>query len=148
MVLNVVTLKTDVCGIDITIPNLSDSFITTCHSCSTISLIVFPCQNQYLSLIENVSYIQSTHPVSFYFSGLFFSCFSTMINIMASFFYKLHFKKYRYFTLFPGLEILWKLTVSAEFRMNCPKLCGNCAFPQNFHTRKLGKISVFYAVLW
>ena len=24
-----------------------------------------------------------------------------------------------------------------------PKLCGNCVFPQNFHTRKLGKITVF-----
>ena len=27
-----------------------------------------------------------------------------------------------------------------------PKLCGDCAFPQNFHTRKLDKIMVFYAV--
>ena len=27
-----------------------------------------------------------------------------------------------------------------------PKLCGNCAFPQNFHTRKLGENTVFYAV--
>ena len=27
----------------------------------------------------------------------------------------------------------------------CPKLCGNCAFPQNFHTRKLGEITVFFA---
>ena len=26
------------------------------------------------------------------------------------------------------------------------KLCGNCAFPQNFHTMKLGEITVFYAV--
>ena len=26
------------------------------------------------------------------------------------------------------------------------KLCGNCAFSQNFHTRKLGEISVFYAM--
>ena len=23
--------------------------------------------------------------------------------------------------------------------------CGNCAFPQSFHTRKLGEITVFYA---
>ena len=29
----------------------------------------------------------------------------------------------------------------------CPKLCGNCAFPQNFHTKKLGKITVSYAVI-
>ena len=28
------------------------------------------------------------------------------------------------------------------------KLCGNCAFPQNFHNRELGEISVFYAVLF
>ena len=27
-----------------------------------------------------------------------------------------------------------------------PKLCGSCAFSQNFHTRKLGETSVFYAV--
>ena len=29
---------------------------------------------------------------------------------------------------------------------NRPKLCGNCAFAQNFHTRKLGEITVFFAV--
>ena len=27
--------------------------------------------------------------------------------------------------------------------MNGPELCGNCAFPQNFYTRKLGEITVF-----
>ena len=27
-----------------------------------------------------------------------------------------------------------------------PKLCGNCASPQNFHTRKLGQITAFYTV--
>ena len=27
-----------------------------------------------------------------------------------------------------------------------PKLCGNCAFPQNFHTRRSGEITIFYAV--
>ena len=26
------------------------------------------------------------------------------------------------------------------------KLCGNCAFPQNFHTKKLGEITVIFAV--
>ena len=44
------------------------------------------------------------------------------------------------------MEILWKGTVSAKFRAIRSKLCGNCAFPQNFHTRKLGEIMVFYAV--
>ena len=33
-----------------------------------------------------------------------------------------------------------------EFRENHRKLYGNCAFPQIFHTRKLGEITVFYAV--
>ena len=28
----------------------------------------------------------------------------------------------------------------------CPKLCGNSNFPKNFHIRKLGEITVFYAV--
>ena len=28
-----------------------------------------------------------------------------------------------------------------------PKLCGNCTFPQNSHTRKLGEIRVFYVVI-
>ena len=27
-----------------------------------------------------------------------------------------------------------------------PELCGYCAFPQNFHTRKFGEITVFFAV--
>ena len=49
-------------------------------------------------------------------------------------------------TLFLGVKILWKHTVSAEFRVNRPKLCGNCAFSQNFHTRKLGKITMVHAV--
>ena len=31
--------------------------------------------------------------------------------------------------------------------VNHPKLCGNCAFQPNFHTRKLGEILVFYAVV-
>ena len=30
----------------------------------------------------------------------------------------------------------------------CPKLCGNSNFPKNFHMRKLGEITVFYAVMW
>ena len=28
-----------------------------------------------------------------------------------------------------------------------PKLCGNCAFPRNFHIRKLGEITGFFAVI-
>ena len=44
------------------------------------------------------------------------------------------------------MEILVKGTVSAEFQAILPKLCGNCVFHQNFHTRKLGEITVFYAV--
>ena len=51
-----------------------------------------------------------------------------------------HCVKYRNFTLFPGVESLWK-----DIAVH-PKLCGNYAFPQNFHTRKLGEILVFYTV--
>ena len=40
------------------------------------------------------------------------------------------------------MEILCKGTVCVK--ANRPKLCGNCAYPQNFHTRKLGEIAVFY----
>ena len=51
------------------------------------------------------------------------------------------------FHLFPGADILLNGAVSEE----CPairlKLCGNCAFPQNFHTGKLGEISVLYLVI-
>ena len=49
---------------------------------------------------------------------------------------EIHCEKYRNFTWFPGVEILRKGTVSA-----------NCAFPQNFHTRKSGEITVFFAVI-
>ena len=45
------------------------------------------------------------------------------------------------------MKILWKRTVSTEFRPNGPKLYENCAFQQNFHTRKLDEISVFYAMI-
>ena len=38
--------------------------------------------------------------------------------------------------------------VSVEFWENHWKLCWDCiVFPQNFHIRKLGEISVFYAVI-
>ena len=30
--------------------------------------------------------------------------------------------------------------------MDCLKLCGKCAFPQNFLAKKLNEISVFYAM--
>ena len=41
------------------------------------------------------------------------------------------------------MGILRKGTVSVEFRKIRLKLCGNCACPQNFQTRKLGEITVF-----
>ena len=37
----------------------------------------------------------------------------------------------------------WKFCGNAQFPKIHPKLCGNCVFPQNFHTRKLGKDSYF-----
>ena len=58
-----------------------------------------------------------------------------------------HCIKYRSFTQFSGVEILRKGTISAQFRVIRPKLCGNCAFPQNCHTRELGEITVFFAVI-
>ena len=39
-------------------------------------------------------------------------------------------------------KILWKRTVSAEFPAIRPKLCGKCAFPQNFH--KENKVNLRY----
>ena len=39
--------------------------------------------------------------------------------------------------------ILWKGTVFAQFRGIRSKLFENFAFPQNFHTKKLGQITVF-----
>ena len=57
-----------------------------------------------------------------------------------------NYEKYRIFTWFPGMEILWKDTVPAQFWAIGPKLWGNCSFPQNFHTRKLCEIPVFSAV--
>ena len=43
------------------------------------------------------------------------------------------------------MVVLWKRTVSPKCRSIHPKLSGNCAFPQTLLTRKLRKISVFYA---
>ena len=44
------------------------------------------------------------------------------------------------------MEIFRKGIVSPEFWANLPKLCLNCAFLQNFYTKKLGEITVFWAV--
>ena len=41
-----------------------------------------------------------------------------------------HCVKYRNFTEFPGTEILWKGTVSAEFRATLRKLCLSAKLPQ------------------
>ena len=61
-----------------------------------------------------------------------------------NFFY--HCVKYQNSTLFSGKYIFWKHTVFIAFLTTCPKIFENCAFPQNFHTRKLDKISVFYTL--
>ena len=58
-----------------------------------------------------------------------------------------HCVKHRNFTKFPDAEILWKDTVSTELMTIVPKLYGNCVFQQNIHTRKLGEITVYYAVI-
>ena len=45
--------------------------------------------------------------------------------------------------------LVWKFYGKAKFRIvlpYLPKLGGNCAFSQNFHTTKLGKIAVFFTV--
>ena len=68
----------------------------------------------------------------------FFSYFLLKINVDLQ--GSSHCVKYRNFTQFPGVEVLRKGTA---IRL---KLCGNCAFPQNLHTRKLGKITVFSVV--
>ena len=77
---------------------------------------------------------------SFIVSFIILSTYSCIYRIV-------HCLKYRTFTKFPGVEILWKRTVSAEFPKICPKFCRSSAFPQNFHTRKLGEILVIYAVV-
>ena len=59
-----------------------------------------------------------------------------------------HHVKYRNFTKFPVVEILWKSAVSALFRAIGLRLCRSCAFPQNFYNMKLGAIMVFYVLLF
>ena len=46
-----------------------------------------------------------------------------------------------------GQKISAKNTViSPNFLVCRPKLCGNYAFPQNFQTKELGEITVFFTV--
>ena len=44
--------------------------------------------------------------------------------------------------------LVWKFCGKEQFPHIAirPKLWGNCSFPQNFHTRKLVEITVFFAV--
>ena len=44
------------------------------------------------------------------------------------------------------MEILWEGIVFAEFRVIRLKLCRDRASPQNFHTRKLGQITVLRSI--
>ena len=41
---------------------------------------------------------------------------------------------------------MWKFCGKTQFRAIRPKLCGNWAFPQNLHIRKLAAFTVFYTV--
>ena len=44
---------------------------------------------------------------------------------------------------------LWKHRLSAEYWVNHSKICGNCAFPQNFHiSRNWVKLRYFVQWLW
>ena len=47
-----------------------------------------------------------------------------------------------------NLEIFLVRIREKTDQKNCVfgQLCGNCAFPQNFHTIKLGEITAFYTV--
>ena len=40
-----------------------------------------------------------------------------------------------------------KLLEQCTYTVNRPKLCRNCAFPQNLHTRKLGEVTAFFALV-
>ena len=42
--------------------------------------------------------------------------------------------------------LVWKFAERHSFRIVSGDSPGNCAFPQNFHTSKLGEITIFYAV--
>lgn len=57
-----------------------------------------------------------------------------------------HIMKYRDFIQFPGKEVFSKRTLSADFQAKRPKICGKCAFTQNFVTGKSSENSVFYGV--
>ena len=41
---------------------------------------------------------------------------------------------------------MWKFCGKAQFQYSFGQISRNCAFPQNFHTRKLGEITEFFAV--
>ena len=44
--------------------------------------------------------------------------------------------------------LVWKFCGKTQFPHSSggAKLCGNCAFPQSFHTRKSSEITVFFAL--
>ena len=61
-------------------------------------------------------------------------------------FHKILLRKIPQFHLLPGMEILLKGTVSTKFWENCQKLCRNFSVLQNFRTKWLGEITIFFAV--
>ena len=57
-----------------------------------------------------------------------------------------HGEKYRNFTWFPSVEICGKAQFPHSFGRFARNYAETGAFPQNFHTRKLGEITVFFVV--
>ena len=43
--------------------------------------------------------------------------------------------------------LVWKFCGKAQFPHSFGRFAGNCAIPQNFHTRKSGEITVFFAAI-
>ena len=107
---------------------------------------IHACTTRYMPATQDADLHHKIHACTKFYS---YSSVSTNIIIsICVMVISFHCIKCLSFTKFPGLEILWKITVFADFQAIRPKLWGNFIFPfpQSFHTRKLGEISVFYAV--
>ena len=120
---------------------LQTSPVTTCHSCSIISLIVFSLSKS-ISFFDRKCFLYLKYSSGFIlFLRFIFFLLLQYDNYHDKFLLQIALHKIPLFHL-----ISWCETFVETYSFR--RVSGDCAFLQNFNTKRLGEISVVYAVLW
>ena len=119
-------------------------------------------KNRFMNFLSSKSNAEFRNMKRNYFKFILIHCFFCIFikfsNLSYEFVYKsLNVKSYFCFLIvlvdalcekyhnFPNF-LVWKFCKKTQFLHSFGWMTGNCAFPQNFQTRKFGEITVFFEV--